>query len=92
MFNSTNLRLNYPRTETRYDERILEYHGVTFYHVDDDPRFYQEYDASLIYKDGSFQVYGDKTSKRSFKSLDACLHYIVGGDFGNWRDNWKVGN
>ncbi len=92
MFNSTSLRLNYPRTKTRYDERILEYHGVNSFHIDDDRNAHRKYDATLEYKDGDYAVYGDKTPVRSFKSLDACLHYIVGGVFGNWRDNWRVGN
>jgi hypothetical protein len=81
MFTSTNLRLNYPRTNTRYDERTLAHHGVTFYHVDDDPHFYQEYDASILYRDGNWQVYGDNTPTKCFQSLDACLHYILGGVF-----------
>ena len=91
MFNSTNLRLYYPRTRTRYDERTLKHHGVKFYHVDDDPHFHQEYDATLLYKEGSFKVYGANTPTRCFKSLDECLHYILGGVFSTREDHWRIG-
>lgn len=92
MFTSTNLRLNYPRTRTRYDEGILKHHGVKFYHVDDDPRYYQEYDATILSKeDGSFKVYGDNTPTRFYKSLDECLHYVIGGVFSTSADHWRIG-
>lgn len=90
MFTSTNLRLAYPRTEYRIDERILKYHGITFYHIDDDPSCYQEYDASILFKDGKYVVYGDKTPEKTFESLDSCIYYVVGGEFVNWRDNWRA--
>jgi len=92
MFTSTNLRLWYPRTNTRYDEQTLAYHGVTFYHVDDDPNAYRQHDATIEYKDGdgSWQVYGDNTPTRSLQSLDACLHYVLGGTFSSRKDHWSI--
>jgi hypothetical protein len=90
MFTSTSLRLNYPRTKTRHDERTLEYHGINHFHIDDDPNAYREYDATLEYKDGGYVVYGKGTPTRSYKSLDACLHYILGGVFSSWKDHWSI--
>ena len=92
MFKSTNLRLNYPRSRTRYDERILKYHGINFFSIEDDDDLndaQRKYDATLEYRgDGNYAVYGEDTPTRHFNSLDACLHYIVGGEFGDWRANW----
>lgn len=89
MFKSTNLRLAYPRTEYRCDERTLEHHNIKFFHVEDDPHYRQEYDATIMVRDGDYVVYGTNFLPRTFSNLDACLHYVVGGDFSNWRDNWR---
>lgn len=91
-FTCSNLRLYYPRTRTRYDERTLKHHGVKFYHVDDDPHFYQEYDASILFWDGAWKVHEERTSTtRTFSSLDGCLHYIIGGAFSTREDHWRIG-
>lgn len=87
------VRLDYPRTKTRYDERILSYHKVKFFHIDEEDREdADKFDVTIkLQSEGGYVIYGENIPSRTYSNLDACLHYVVGGQFGNWRDNWSIG-
>lgn len=73
------VRLDYPRRQTRYDEQILRHHNVPFRHVDDDESM--DYDTTIKFEDGDYLVFGERIPTMCFRTLDQCLHYLVGGTF-----------
>lgn len=78
------VRLAYPRTRTRYDERLLSHHGVKFFHVDEDrdEEKPDKFSATVELRgDRDYIIYGDDIPTRTYETLDECLHYLVGGRF-----------
>ena len=72
------LLLDYPQTDTRYDEKILRHQHK---------RFTREQGAwnidtvITLTTDGSYRVSQIGLPCVHFSTLDECLHYLVGGVF-----------